>query len=107
MIDFYKSMINIYRKFARTIQEDDTEEGACKLILKYLTTIRNNYDYIKNEDIRNAFYDKRDAENVKRILDGEKKFLERRISILKIYIKNLNRKDEYREDYEAEEVNDL
>lgn len=106
-IDFYKSMINIYRKFARTIQEDDTEEGACKLILKYLTTIRNNYDYIKNEDIRNAFYDKRDAENVKRILDGEKKFLERRISILKIYIKNLNRKDEYREDYEAEEVNDL
>ena len=107
-IDFYKSMINTYRRFARTIQEDDTEEGACKLILKYLTTIRNNYDYIKNEDIRNAFFNRKDADNVKRIIDGEKKFLERRISILKIYIKNLKYKDDYKEvDYDAEEVNDL
>ena len=107
-IDFYKSMINTYRRFARTIQEDDTEEGACKLILKYLTTIRNNYDYIKNEDIRNAFFNRKDAENVQRIIDGEKKFLERRISILKIYIKNLKYKDDYKEvDYDAEEVNDL
>jgi len=52
-------MINIYRKFARTIQEDDTEERACKLILKYLTTIRNNYDYQSFTSIYNNAQDEK------------------------------------------------
>ena len=106
-IDFYKGMINVYKKFAKSIQEDDSEEGACKLILKYIEKIRNNFDYIKKEDIRNAFFKKKDAENVQRIIDGEKKFLDRRISILQIYIKNLKLRQNETPDYSAEDVNDL
>ena len=106
-IDFYKGMINVYKKFAKSIQEDDSEEGACNLILKYIEKIRNNFNYIKIEDIRNAFYKKKDIENVQRILEGEKQFLDRRISILKIYIKNLKYRQNEKPDYSAEDVNDL
>ena len=106
-IDFYKGMINTYKKFAKIIQEDDSEEGACKLILKYITRIKQNFDYIKEEDIRNAFFDKRDSDNVKRIIDGEKKFLERRIGILNIYIENLKEREYVKPNYDAEDVNDL
>ena len=106
-IDFYKGMINTYKKFAKLIGEDDSEEGACKLILKYLNRIRGNFDYIKKEDIRNAFFKKKDSDNVQRIIEGEKKFLDRRISILNIYIKNLKNRKYEKPDYTAEEVNDL
>ena len=107
-IDFYKGMINLYKKVAKMIKEDDSEEGACNLILKYITRIKHNLDVIKDEDIRKAFFNKKDSDNVKRILDGEKKFLERRISILKIYMKNLKNKIyEEKPNYEAEDVNDL
>ena len=106
-IDFYKGMINVYKKFAKSIQEDDSEEGACNLILKYIEKIRNNFNYIRKEDIRNAFFKKKDAENVQRIIEGEKKFLDRRISILKIYIQNLKVRQNETPDYSAEDVNDL
>ena len=106
-IDFYKGMINTYKKFAKLIQEDDSEEGACKLILKYITRIKQNFDYIKEEDIRNAFFNRRDSDNVKRIIEGEKMFLERRIGILNIYIKNLKDREYVKPNYEAEDVNDL
>ena len=107
-IDFYKGMINLYKKVAKMLNEDDSEEGACNLILKYIERIKHNLDVIKDEDIRKAFFNKKDSDNVKRILDGEKKFLERRISILKIYMKNLkNKMYEEKPNYEAEDVNDL
>ena len=61
----------------------------------------------KEEDIRNAFFDKRDSDNVKRIIEGEKKFLERRIGILEIYIQNLKERENVKPNYDAEDVNDL
>lgn len=106
-IDFYKGMINIYRKIARIIKEDDSEEGACNLILRYIKRIKQNLEFISYDDIRKAFFNKRDFDNVKRIIDGEKKFLDRRISLLNIHIKNLKNKQFETPDYSAEDVNDL
>ena len=106
-IDFYKGMMNVYKKIARMIKADDSEEGACNLILKYIMRIKQNLDFIKYDEIRKAFFKKKDSDNVKRIIDGEKKFLERRISILNIYIKNLKNRQFETPDYTAEEVNDL
>jgi hypothetical protein len=106
-IDFYKGMINLYKKFAKLVGEDDSDEGACNLILKYVSRIKENLDYIKDEDVRKAFFKKKDSDNVIRIIEGERKFLERRINIMKIYIRNLKDRQYVTPDYSAEDVNDL
>jgi hypothetical protein len=106
-IDFYKQLIFVYKKFARKIGEDDSDIGACKLILKYIEKLKSNYDIISMEKIRKEFFNKKDVENVWRIIDGEKSFLERRIDILKIYIENQKEKMKQKKNYDAEDVNDL
>ena len=106
-IDFYKQLIFVYKKFARLIGEDDSDMGACKLILKYITRLKTNYDIISKEKIRKEFYNKKDAENVWRIIDGERSFLERRIDILKIYMENQKERMKQKKNYDAEDVNDL
>ena len=106
-IDFYKQLIFVYKKFARLIGEDDSDMGACKLILKYITRLKTNYDIISKEKIRKEFFNKKDAENVWRIIDGERSFLERRIDILKIYMENQKERMKQKKNYDAEDVNDL
>ena len=53
------------------------------------------------------FFNKEDVENVWRIIDGEKSFLERRIDILKIYMENQKERMKQKKNYDAEDVNDL
>ena len=71
-IDFYKPLIFVYKKFAKKIGEDDSDMGACKLILKYITKLKENYELITKDKIRKEFYTLRDIENVYRIIEGEK-----------------------------------
>ena len=106
-IDFYKQLIFIYKKFARKIGEDDSDIGACRLILKYITRLKDNYELISKEKIRKEFFDKRDIENVWRIIDGEKSFIEKRIDILKLHIQDQEEKMKQKHRYDAEDVNDL
>jgi hypothetical protein len=77
--------------------------------LKYLLKIKSNFDYINYDDIRNAFYKRKDYENVKRIIDGEKAFMERKINVLKLHMKNIKNKEKEREKSynDTEDVNDL
>ena len=106
-IDFYKSIMYVYKKFAKLINEDDSDIGACNLILKYLKRIRSNYDLINKDEIRKAFYLQKDIDNVFRIIEGEKIFIDRRIDLLMIHIKNLKERMNKKVNYDAEDVNDL
>lgn len=106
-IDFYKGLIFVYKKFARIIGEDDSDMGACKLILRYITKLKENYELIGLEQIRKEFFDKKDIDNVYRIIEGEKMFIERRIDILKTYMENLEERSKQKKNYDAEDVNDL
>ena len=106
-IDFYKGLIFVYKKFARIIGEDDSDMGACKLILRYITKLKENYDLVGLEQIRKEFFDKKDIDNVYRIIEGEKMFIERRIDILKTYMENLEERSKQKKNYDAEDVNDL
>lgn len=106
-IDFYKGLIFVYKKFARLIGEDDSDEGACKLILRYITKLKENYELITLEKIRKEYFNKKDIDNVWRIIEGEKMFIERRIDILKTYMKNQEERAKEKKNYDAEDVNDL
>ena len=106
-IDFYKPIIFVYKKFARLIGEDDSDMNACSLMLKYITRLRDNYEIISKDKIRSEFLREKDVENVWRIIDGEKQLLNRRIEILKIYMKNQEERAKQKKNYDAEDVNDL
>ena len=106
-IDFYKPIIFVYKKFARLIGEDDSDMNACKLMLKYLTRIKDNYDIVTKDKIREEFLREKDVENVWRIVDGERQLINRRIEILKIYMKNQEERAKLKKNYDAEDVNDL
>lgn len=106
-IDFYKQIIFVYKKFARLIGEDDSDIGACRLMLKYINRLRDNYELITKDKIRKEFFNKRDMENAWRIIDGEKTFLEKRIDTLKLHINYLEEKMNEKKRYDAEDVNDL
>ena len=103
--DFYKKVTDVYKMISEKIGEDGSEESACKLLLKYLKRIRSNFDYVTNEDIRNAFFKQKDIDNVKRIIDGEKKFMDKKIKDLKTYIKTLVKLNKEKE--VEEKVNEL
>ena len=97
----------MYKKFARLIGEDDSDEGACKLILRYITKLKENYELITLEKIRKEYFNKKDIDNVWRIIEGEKMFIERRLDILKSYMKNQEDRAKEKKIYDAEDVNDL
>ena len=106
-IDFYKPIIFVYKKFARLIGEDDSDMNACKLMLKYLNRIKDNYDIVTKDKIREEFLREKDVENVWRIVDGERQLINRRIEILKIYMQNQEERAKQKKNYDAEDVNDL
>lgn len=102
--DFYKNMINIYKEFAKYIKEDDSELGACNLILKYIKKLKEDISTFNYGDIKKAFFKKKDADNVMMILNGEKRFLQKKIDSLEKYIKRLKKKPIKDEE---EKVNEL
>ena len=105
--DFYKNMINIYQDIAKMINEDDSEIGVCNLIIKYLNKLIQNLELVKSEDIRKAFFKKKDVDNVKRIIYAEKKLLEKKINIVKNYIKNLKENIDKNNNNAKENASDL
>ena len=88
---FLEIMLPIYKGVARDLKRDDSNNACYEMILKYLYQIKENYNIIKFDDIDNAFIDEKDAENVKRIIRGEKIFLDNKINYL-INIMNTDKK---------------
>ena len=103
--NFYKNSLNIYKEIAKMIKKDNSDLSAYKVFLENLEDVRQNYDYIKNSDIYEAFYKQKDIDNAKRIIKGEVNLLDKRIKILKDEIKKLEKKSNKKE--KEEKVNDL
>ena len=112
--NFLQILLPIYKEVAQALKRDDSNYSCYEMILKYLTQIKNNYDFTNFDDIDHAFIDEKDAENVKRIIRGEKIFLDKKINYLidimnnvkKVKILN-NKKDlknhgEYKKEKEKE-----
>ena len=103
--NFFKNSLNIYKEIAKIIKNDNSDLSAYKVFLENLEDVRQNYDYIKNSDIYEAFYKQKDIDNAKRIIKGEVSLIDKRIKILKDEIKKLEKKSNKKE--KVEKVNDL
>ena len=80
--NFFEIVLPVYKSVAQSLKRDDSDYACYQMILKYLKQIESNYNYIDFENIEDEFYNKRDSDNVKRIITGEKNFIEKKIKEL-------------------------
>ena len=80
--NFFEIVLPVYKDVARSLKRDDSDYACYQMILKYLEQIKSNYNYIDFENIEDEFDNKRDSDNVKRIITGEKNFIEKKIKEL-------------------------
>ena len=93
--EFYKYFVEIYQEIGKSMKKKRKSEiAAYRLFMKYLKKMRSNLDYVDDEKIREAFFNKIDIKNAQRIFKGERLFLDNKIGILKDQIeeiRNLNK----------------
>ena len=86
---FYKYALEAYKKVSLLKKDDGSDLSAYKLFLKNLKMVRDNYAPITTSDIHKQFVNKKDIDNVRRVLDFEKKFLDDKIKELKKVINKM------------------
>lgn len=80
--NFLEIVLPMYKNLAKTLKRDDSKYACYGMILDYLKAIKNRYRNIDFKEIEDAFDDERDSKNVKRIIIGEKIFLDKKIKDL-------------------------
>ena len=86
---FYKYALEAYKKVSLLKKGDGSDLSAYKLFLKNLKMVRDNYAPITTSDIHKQFVNQKDIDNVRRVLDFEKKFLDGKIKELKKVINKM------------------
>ena len=87
---FYNYFVEIYQEIGKSMKKKRKSEiAAYRLFMKYLKKIRSNLDYVDDERIREAFFNKIDVKNAQRIFKGERLFLDKKIEVLKNQIEEL------------------
>ena len=88
---FYKNALKTYKKLSVYNKEDGSDISAYKLFLKNLEMTREVYDETSTSDIHKEFVKVKDINNVIRVLNFEKKFLDEKIGVLKKFINKLEK----------------
>ena len=83
---FYKDALKTYKKLSTVKKGDSSDFSAYKLFLQNLEMIRDNYAPITASDIHRQFFKTKDIDNVKRVLDFEKKFIDEKINVVRNFI---------------------
>ena len=82
---FYKRALSTYKKLSKYNKEDGSDISAYKLFLKNLEMTREVYNDVSTSDIYKEFVKTKDINNVIRVLNFEKKFIDEKIEVLKKY----------------------
>ena len=89
---FYKNILKPYKKLSKRKKGDGSDLSAYSLFLKNLEMQRENLNHIKTSDIYKEFFNLKDISNVKRVLDLEKNFLDKKLDTLRKFIDKLKKK---------------
>ena len=88
---FYKDALKSYKKLSILRKGDGSDLSAYRLFLQNLELMRENYNGITTSDIHKEFINIKDINNVKRVLDLEKKFLDKKLNVLRNFISKLEK----------------
>ena len=90
--EFYKYVVDIYTELSKkNKKKEKTEIDGYRLLLKYLKKFRSNLNLVDDDMIREAFYSRVDIQNAKRIFQGERMFMDKKIDDLKNYLKKFRK----------------
>jgi len=88
---YYEIIIPTYKEVLKLTGKDDSIINCYNLFLKYITLIRDTIRMNKVDELKRFFSEKRDIDNIKRIIKGEIVFLDKKIKELENVIeKNKN-----------------
>ena len=76
---FYDIVLPTYQQVLQTLNKDDSKISCYKLFLKYLILIRDTIERSESDKLEEIFDEKRDIENIERIIYGEILFLNKKI----------------------------
>ena len=94
--EFYKYVVEIYQEIGKSMKKKRKSEiAAYRLFLKYLKKMRSNLNYVDDEKIREAFFNRIDVKNAQRIFKGERLFLDKKIEVLKNQIEETRKLNEF------------
>ena len=95
---FYEEAMKTYMDFSKKIKEDGSPLSALNIFKDNLNAMRKKYDEVSTSQIHKTFFSKKDIENVKRVLNTEKRFYDEKMKILDTLIdwtiKNQTKTDE-------------
>jgi hypothetical protein len=104
--NFYKEALSTYKKISVLKRGDGSDISGYKLFLQNLELVRGTYDHVTSSNIHNEFLNLKDINNVIRVLEFEKKFLDEKINVLRKFIDKLEKKSSNKSD-ENEKNKDL
>ena len=79
---FYEEAMKTYMDFSKKIKEDGSPLSALNIFKDNLMAMRKNYDDVTTSQIHKTFFTNKDIENVKRVLNLEKKIYDEKLKVL-------------------------
>jgi hypothetical protein len=79
---FYEEAMKTYMDFSKKIKQDGSPLSALYIFKDNLMAMRKKYDEVSTSQIHKAFFTMRDIENVKRIINLEKRFYDEKMKVL-------------------------
>ena len=80
---YYEQVLPFYTELSRMLKEDGSKASALRLFMENMKYIRNNYNKITVSDLYKNFYDPKIVQNIRSILDSEKRYLDKKIREMK------------------------
>ena len=79
---FYEEAMKTYMDFSKKIHEDGSPLSALNIFKDNLNAMRKKYDEVSTSQIHKTFFTNRDIENVKRVINTEKKVYDEKMKVL-------------------------
>ena len=104
---FYEEAMKTYMDFSKKIKQDGSPLSALYIFKDNLNAMRKKYDDVSTSQIHKIFFTQKDIENVKRVINLEKRFYDEKMKVLDVLIdytinnktdtENINKKEEKKE----------
>lgn len=86
---YYEKAIDLYKDMSKKMKGKGTDREGYSILLHLLNDYRESYEYTTVSDYYKQFYQKKDIENVKNVVELEKRIIKKKIKELEEIIKNL------------------
>jgi hypothetical protein len=83
---FYEEAMKTYMDFSKKIKQDGSPLSALYIFKDNLNAMRKKYDDVSTSQIHKAFFTQRDIDNVKRVINLEKRFYDEKMKVLDVLI---------------------